>query len=186
MAKGKRKSPQGRKKKANSVPVKENIEVEVTKQGVQEMNESKKFYFKESFVNELLKDSYQNYLVKIQEYVNVEKKKIFSENYDGGTHVFGTFKNHAIVSDDFGNLKRLHLENDSKEIRCNKVEEVKIKKYTQEEVEAELSGDLAKELRNTLDCKEGEDCDQSFQESFNHLVNFSTTNNAKGFINILE
>lgn len=148
--------------------------------------EEKPLYVKESLLNELRRGSHEAFVSRVLEMAQRNLSKIVGESITSSLHPIGTFKNHAIVSDDSSNLYRLHFESVDNALKLNKVEPLSdIKKWTQEQLEAQLGNEMSESLVNTI-ANNNEECENNFKENFGRFVNFKSTGKIDDYCNFRD
>lgn len=135
--------------------------------------ERKQMFLCRDFVESLSKGSYETHAKRISEMASKNIHKIVGENINTNVYPVCTFKKHAIVSDDFSNLYRLHFDESKNGLELSKVEKIDERMYTEGDVEGELEKDMADALSKSIDdpSKESED---SLREGLNGLLGFKT------------
>lgn len=151
---------------------------------VQSEEAPKQFFVQKSMVEEIKKGSLESHIAKIQELAQKNIKSIVGENNASRLEAIATFKNHALVADEYSNVYRLNIESTESGLELKKVESVEeIKKFTAEEIEGTMNHGLSDTLANTIANVE-EGCENKLKESFDKMIQFKTAGSADGFINL--
>lgn len=175
MGKNKRKNKKTIKNVAEGVKIDNNSSKKL-EQDVQ-MDEKKEFFVKESLINELKKDSFEKFQEDIKGLAYEKLADIVGENVKTNLNFLATFKEHAIVADDFSNVYRLCFEQSEDGLRLSKSEKIEsIKRYTKEDIEKNVTGNLVSSLSE-------KDSDK-LKENFERYMEFKTSSKAENYINL--
>jgi hypothetical protein len=142
------------------------------------------FLVKKDFIESLNKGSYEQHLKNITELASKNISQIVGENINTNVYPVCTFKKHAIVSDDYSNFYRLHIDESKDGLKISKVEKIDdIKKYSQQEVESELESDMSEALSKSI-ANVNTECENKLRENLRTLITFCANGKHDGFINL--
>ena len=142
---------------------------------------NKKFFVKESLINELKKGSFENYIARVVELANANLKDIVGE---ASRILFplGTFKNHALFSDEMSNVYRLFFKTTADGLAYERFEKVEeIKKYEELDLGSKIEDTLTLSLVQSI-AKSDEGCENKLKEDFKKMLEYKKSGSAEGFI----